>query len=327
MKRKEIIILKNFRADLVEQNKRCFKITTRRKRPSKKITKTKRVNKKGYTTKYGKKVGPYNRNMNVYPNPHFAYRIINGKKRLCKIYKKRGNVSVKVVEDKRKVQRIEQSRKVKLRYPYRRTMEKELPDNLAKGVKEIGKDEYEHSIAIDFERDLKQPQRMAVVEGGKAETLKINDFEIYGHSHPDAAYPRPSNADIRNLRYLKPEFIIAGKTGRIQLYNIEDPQQYEKWKQTHDYVPNANAITYDDLYKLSRRKKYKNLPDLYKIYPYNYSETELGREMFFDITGIKIYPYRKGTVIEMQDDPIYEKTMPSVPQHYQRKYHEQRKTA
>ena len=301
-----------------------------RKRSSRKIAKRSRVNKKGYVNKYGTRIGPYHRTMNKYPNPYYTHRIINGKKRLVKITKKRGKVYIEVVEDRRKVQRIEQPRKVKQQYYqhgyYPGTMEKELPDNLAKGIKEIGKDEYEHSIAIDFEREIEQPQRMAIVEGGKTETLKIDDFEIFGHTHPGQTYPRPSTGDLRNMNYLEPEFIVAGKTGKIFLYNIEDPEKYASWKRLHESrKPTDYPITYGDFFLILEKKKYRSDTKAQQITPYNYEQSELGREIFFEATGVRIYPYRKKTIIEMKDDPHYEKKMPSVPYHYQQKYHKQRK--
>ena len=301
-----------------------------RKRPSRKITKRIRVNKKGYVNKYGTKVGSYYRTMNKYPNPHYAYRNINGKKRLCKITRKKGKIYIQVVEDRRKVQRIEQPRKVKEQYYshgyYPGTMKKELPDNLAKAISEIGKDDYEHSIAIDFERKMDQPQRMAVVEGGKVETIKIEDFEIYGHTHPNQDIPRASTGDLRNMNYMEPEFIVAGKSGKIFIYNIENPEKYRRWKRLNESNrPSDAPVKYGDFYIIQKRKKYKNNPKAQKVTPYDYEQSEIGRELFFEATGIKIYPYKKKTIIEMKDDPHYEKRMPSIPYHYREKYYKQRK--
>ena len=112
MRRKEITILKNFKNDLVEQNKRCFKITTKRKRPrksskvSKRTTVTKRVNKKSYTNKYGTRVGPYNRKVSSFPNSYTTYRMINGEYRVCKITRKNGKEYMQVLDDKRRAKPI-----------------------------------------------------------------------------------------------------------------------------------------------------------------------------------------------------------------------------
>jgi hypothetical protein len=35
----------------------------------------------------------------------------------------------------------------------------------------------------------------------------------------------------------------------------------------------------------------------------------MGREAFFEITGVKVVPYRKGMTIRMRDDPIKENKM------------------
>lgn len=302
-----------------------------RKNPSRKVVKKRLVNKKGFTyiNKYGKKVhvGSYYRKDKIFPNPHFSYRTINGENRLCKITRKGNKEYIQVVEDKRKIQRIKQSTKMKnwsYNYYPTKTMEKELPHNIMEGIKEIGKDDYEHSIAIDFEREIYQPQRMAVVEGGKTQTIRIDDFEIYGHTHPGEDTPRPSIADLITMEYLEPDFIVAGKSGKIHIYNIENPGQYLKWKIQHPYEKGSNPIHFGDIYKVLSDDKYRNKPGIGELTPYNYEQTKLGREMFFDITGVKIYPYKKGTIIEMKDDPHFEKRMPTVQPKYQEKYYSQR---
>lgn len=188
---------------------------------------------------------------------------------------------------------ITQPAKVKNKVPYiARTMTKEIPPNLIEGVQKLAKDqEYEYSIDIDFERKEETPQQMLVMRGGKRETTKIGDFELFGHTHPHEAYPYPSNIDLQNLAPLKPEFIIAQKTGKAILINIED---YKKWFNWKYYGPKVDT---------------------------RIIEFEQGRKKIFNKTGVMIYPMMKNIKIEMKDDPHYEKHFPRTSKDYLKKWH------
>jgi hypothetical protein len=185
-----------------------------------------------------------------------------------------------------------------LNLPEEKIMEKEIPHNIILSSKELVEGHNrEYSIGIDFERELEQPQQILIQQGATDFTYKLNDFEIYGHSHPNKVIPNPSRKDLLNLRYGKPEFIIGGKKPiwygneqkplevelerRLFFFNIEDPKKYNEWKrETNPKIPKIKI-------NLDRE-----------------------RERFFKATGIKIYPYKKGLKLKLMDDPKLEKGFP-----------------
>lgn len=199
------------------------------------------------------------------------------------------------------------------------TMVKDFPENIAEAVKEISKGEYEHSIGIDFERLMEQPQRMVIIQGGKSETIKLEDFEMFGHTHPDWEEPIPSSADLESMYYLSPEFLVAGKTGKMIFMNIEDDEIHDKWIDKK-LDPGDHPIPYKDYKDLIKSSKYsgKLTPGDYE----NLNTTKAGRELFFDYTGVRLYPYKGKVVkIEMLDDPVVEKPYLDVPKEYLKEYH------
>nr|BDI55125.1 MAG: bifunctional (p)ppGpp synthase/hydrolase RelA [uncultured archaeon] len=211
-----------------------------------------------------------------------------------------------------KASSIKQSEKVKAISPFP-TMTKEFPDNIAKGVRGLAEGDREQSIAIDFERTLHQPQRMIAIEGGRTSTIRIDDFEIFGHTHPNSTWVMPSATDLLLMNYKEPEFIVAGKSGKIMFFNVEDPNKMTEWleksneKGVFKSKVGTNPINSETLLKKYGQKIYNK---------YGYINTLLkdkeGREIFFQETGVRVYPYKKGMKIEMRDDPHLEKKVPSV---------------
>ncbi len=279
-----------------------------------------KINGYSYTKKTGKQIDvpEHYKTIYIYPE-NITPKIIeiHGKKRLVEEFTYKGKLHQRIINDKRKIHSIKQP----LKKPYDRTMKKKIPHNLMKGFKEIAKDNYEHSIMVDFERKLQLPQRTAIIKGGPSQTLKYYDFELFGHTHPHALIPNPSLADLINMEPLKPEFIIAGSSGKTIILNIENETIYDKWIDKKPYNPNVFAIDQEDISKLQERKKYQNDDLTKKITPGNILKSKRGREMFFDFTGIRVYPYKKNTTIELEDDPIYEKRMPNISTETLKKYH------
>lgn len=193
--------------------------------------------------------------------------------------------------------KITQKANVKNKVPYISiTMTKEIPQNLIDGVRKLTKDqEHEFSIDIDFERKDEIPQQMLIMKGGKRSTLKIGDFELFGHTHPGHTYPYPSNTDLRILLPLRPEFIIAGKSGKTIIMNIENYDKWQKWK---------NSGT--------------------NIRP-NLVDTTWGRDKIYEQTGVRVYPMMKKVKIELIDDPHYEKQFPRAPKPFVEKWHSKQK--
>jgi len=193
-----------------------------------------------------------------------------------------------------KVTMITQATSVKEGVPFfPQTMVKEIPQNLIDGIKTLVKDqEHEYSINIDFERHLEAPEQMLIMKGGKTETVKIDDFELFGHTHPGHTSPIPSRADIENLHPLKPEFIVAQKTGKTIIMNIEDLKQWKKYR-NREQSTNVNLRMADSKY---------------------------GRDLIFRRTGVRIYPLTQPLKIEIIDDPHPEKKFPRVGSHYMEKW-------
>lgn len=167
-------------------------------------------------------------------------------------------------------------------------MAKGLPANLMESFKELASNSREYSIGLDFERELRNPQQIVAIQGAKDFTFHIGkDFEMFGHTHPNRSHPEPSTNDLLNLQYGRPEFIVAGKKrGNIKskfkaiIMNLEDEQKYREWKKD----PKA-LIRFDLGYKRDR-------------------------DRFFEETGVRIYPYRKGMKVQLIDDPKLEKGFP-----------------
>jgi len=191
-------------------------------------------------------------------------------------------------------------------YPERRPklMTKEFPDNVKKSMGELAKNhDREYSLMVDFEKPLKQPQRIIVIEGGEHQTLRFPDFEMFGHSHPDQLNPMPSLADLTGMELNKPEFIVGGKTGRTIILNVENEKKWLDWT-TRQWKKKEDTYSYflrkyDKIMRLSRKED---------------------RELFFKDTGVRVYPYKKGTKIEMLNDPKYEKKVPTVSGKYLKKW-------
>lgn len=250
-------------------------------------------------------------------------RKINGVYRPCYVFRYRGKEIVRVVQDLRLGRIIHQPGYLKYRQN-QPTMQKEIDDNLIKGIKEIAKSENEQSIALDFERKLTQPQRMIIVEGGKTETLRINDFEMFGHTHPGHYEPIPSTGDLRNMKELEPEFIIAGKSGKIYIMYIDNVFKWNAWKaRMHNRGGGSHPIPYERYERYLETDKYKGKGIRLWEYDSGFVSTELGRELFYEDTGVRLIPYKKPTTVELKDDPKLEKRVPSVPEYYLRKWKKQ----
>ena len=173
---------------------------------------------------------------------------------------------------------------------FNKTMVKTIPQNLIDSIKALVKDaDHEYSIDIDFERHLESPEQMLIMKGGERETLKHNDFEIFGHSHPNQKYPSPSNVDLKNLKLLKPEFLVAN-TGKAIIMNIEN---WNKWRAYKDSDKNVQT--------------------------HGLSE-EYYRKRLFEKTGVRVYPFTKELKIEMIDDNVKEKRFPRASTYYMEKW-------
>lgn len=166
--------------------------------------------------------------------------------------------------------------------PNYKSMEKEFPHDIMQSIRALAKNRREYSIGLDFERGLKNPQQIVSVQGAESFTYHIGgDFEMFGHTHPGVKNPYPSRKDLITLKVGRPEFIVAGKTGKAIIMNVENDTWHRYWKETSYSSP-----TWNDISKKEDRDEY------------------------FRQTGVRIYPYRKGMKVKLLDDPKFEKAFP-----------------
>lgn len=174
-----------------------------------------------------------------------------------------------------------------LREPKKDTMKKTLPNSIMKSAEGLAENAREYSIGIDFERELEQPQQILGIQGGTDFTFHLqDDFEMYGHTHPDTEEPIPSKNDLINLSPGRPEFLVAGNSGKSIIMQIGNENIYRQFKED--------------------AREYSNVYD-YKKYNLN---TKKGRVGFLKEYGVRILPYKKGTKITILNDPHLEKRFP-----------------
>ncbi len=166
--------------------------------------------------------------------------------------------------------------------PNYQSMEKVISPEIINSVKQLAKNRREYSIGLDFERELKNPQQIVAIQGAESFTYHLqDDFEMFGHTHPSRENAIPSKNDLINMRIERPDFIVAGKTGKAIILNIENDEWYRYWKETSYSSPSG----------LDLNKKED-------------------RDIYFRRTGVRIYPYRKGMKVTLIDDPTLEKGFP-----------------
>nr|BDI55126.1 MAG: hypothetical protein [uncultured archaeon] len=200
--------------------------------------------------------------------------------------------------------KTEEQKRKKRYYPKYHTrikpelMEKELGIEIMNASRELAKEDREYAIGIDFEKSLKDPQRIIAVRGKEASCLKIDDVEIFGHTHPSEKYPIPSTKDLLTMVPYKPEFIVAGETGEIIIYNIKDPQKFKEWekKKRTEIVEGKWKSNY---YAMMFYKN--NTADKTAL---KHSEN---RERFLKETGVEIRDYKPNMKLKVPKDKDFEK--------------------
>jgi len=279
---------------------------------------------KGYFRKDGKKIKGYTKNINKYPRKYRTFRNVNGSVRFVEVTRIGNKESVKILDTDTRFRAtlyLEQPDKFKKSLPFTKFMKKDLDRNEIEAFEKLANSPYEKSYAVDFERYLVHPERYAITKGGTSNTMKIGDFELFGHSHPcDRRSQRlPSAIDLKNMQAFKPEFIITRdqfgpnwNNTELYFFNIEDLQKYDAWKERYkDAGSNEGSITdlviATEIAKLfAKEKDPKKKEELRKINEDNLFDSEIGRNIFFEKTGVKIYPYDKAMSrvnLELLDDP------------------------
>jgi len=281
--------------------------------------------------KTGKWVKGYTKTIHKYPRKYRTFRTINGVVRFVEITRVGTTEQIKILDSKHLdlstghysgTLYIEQPSNLKQSVPYTKFMKKYLYNREIQAFEKLSQDYKERSFAVDFERYLVHPERYAITKGGYNRTMKIGDFELFGHSHPYESKDQrlPSAADLRNMNTFSPEFIISypqyarnpESESEIYFFNIEDLQKYDIWKERYkDAGKNAGSINdleiASEVAKLVvKEKDPKKIAELKQITEATLFDTDLGRQIFFEKTGVKIYPYDKSMVnvnIELPDYP------------------------
>ena len=255
------------------------------------------------------------------------YRKINGKKKWIKPHKRslmclvQPELRHEIKSGKSKML-IKQPEKIKREHEDYTMMTKEISKNLLEVIQKISENEREFSIGLDFERRRKHPEQMLLLKGSHEETVKFDDYEIFGHSHPKGKEPIPSVADLMSMRFLQPEFIVAGVSGKIIFMNIDDKKRYWNWKSNSERKIEDNTMQTSDVPFMP--KEFKRATG--SVFGYRkFLETEDGRDMFFRKTGVKIYQVDKPIKVEMIDLVDRDKESRHVPDHVLEKWDDKRK--
>lgn len=200
------------------------------------------------------------------------------------------------------------------------TMIKELPHNYMKAISEISKSKKESSFCIDFKRlkyeDGLSEHQLTVIEGTEINAPSESSFHshcsMHGHTHPNEDIPLPSYRDL-DIQSCHPKFIVGGNNGTIMFFNVEDKDKHIKYlKNMHrieekfKLIRKESGVDYDiRLPSINVRKIYEKYGrDFmekygYGIYGNNLLKDKRGRDVFFDQTGVRVYPYKKGMKIEL----------------------------
>lgn len=289
------------------------------RRVSNKIKVKKRVSRYQQPTT-GKWIKGYTKTIHKYPRKYRTFRQINGITRYVEVTRIKGKEKIKILDlIYEGVLYIKQPEAFKKSFPSQPFMKKNLYKREMDAFEKLSQDYKERSFAIDFERYLTHPERYVIIKGGEKSTMNLGDFELFGHSHP-YEYPSqrlPSAADLQGATLFKPEFIITypqyahdpEKEAEIYFFNIEDLQKYDAWKEKYKNAEsNSESISefeiQNELAKI-RAKDPKAFAGV-NINKRGLLDSEMGRQIYFEVTGVRIYPCDKGIMrvnIELLDDP------------------------
>ena len=182
-------------------------------------------------------------------------------------------------------------------------MEKELGIEIMNASRELAKEDREYAIGIDFEKPLKDPQRILAQRGEEQKCIKIDDVEIFGHTHPHENYPNPSLQDLSTMVPYKPEFIVAGKSGKIIIIEIKNPTKYREWLSTVNEKIKTDKKMQGGMVPLFSKNKEEG--SIKTAFPnLNYL---LDREVFLLKTGIQVRDYKPNMKLKIPKDINYEK--------------------
>lgn len=196
-------------------------------------------------------------------------------------------------------------------------MKKRIPKHVMRAFNELGGNSNEYSIGLDFEDPFKDPEQIYAFQGGIDETLHLQDWEVFGHTHPNRNAPLPSTADIKNMKLFEPEFISAG--GHSIILILENKQKHDKWKR-ENINKEQHSYPIDIEWVKRHYKKIDNVSDQFHLI-----FTKEGRKIFYNETGVRVEPWYPMMQIPMIKDAIREKKrIFNVPTNYLSKWHAKR---
>jgi len=293
------------------------------KKKTEKLRNTK-IRVKGYE-RVGKKIKGYPKWIDKYPRKYRTFRRIGGIVRFVEVTRTGKKYRIKILDGKvgqpirAGILEINQSGKTKHYLPNKKFMQKELHKPEIEAFMKLAESTDEKSFALDFERYLNNPERIAITKGGRSSTMKLADFELSGHSHPfvQKSQKTPSVGDIRNMKLLYPEFIITydeygvEKTNEIYFLLIEDVEKYDAWtvrkspRDKHDSPISDVELSSEKAKLKAFEKNAKKKQRIDSITMDTLFDSEEGRYIFYNVTGVKIYPYDPtiyGVRFELPDD-------------------------
>lgn len=179
------------------------------------------------------------------------------------------------------------------------TRTKKIPSHLINKIREMADVPYENSFCINFEESeegktfptlttsslCKGSGNTIITRGGfhpfqaMTATERIEKCDIFGHSHPNWSDNTPSLTDLENMKACKPEFILAKDD--IYFLNIENKKKLK------------------DFIEIQKNNPTFTMPRI-SIKKNKYWTNEDVRKLFFEETGVKVYPYKKDMLIEFK---------------------------
>ena len=154
----------------------------------------------------------------------------------------------------------------------------------------------EYSIAFDFEPNEELPERIRINKGSEYRTKSLNDFELFGHTHSEwLELPVPSVQDICDMRVCFPEFLL-NHAGMGIVYSVEDLDKWKSYCKKHKNDKRLGERVLDFMWTKKDMGIEEKLPMEYYENPYAF---EIGRNYFFEKTGVKVAPITNATTIQL----------------------------
>lgn len=155
----------------------------------------------------------------------------------------------------------------------------------------------EYSIGINFDKK-EQDKSIVSIEGAPNFTFRLEGYDLFGHTHPDRARALPSPADLKTMVYGQPEFITSTKSNALNRDLIIDDTIILYIEDYNKYVNFCKNVDSDKYYEsLDKFGLRYDTPE--KVF--NDKEKQ---KFFFDLTGVRILPFKDGMKIKIPANKI-----------------------